>query len=129
MSLPQVRLKWLGAGLSRVGQNQREQQGALLITHWGLSGPVVLRLARFLHACQYQGQLQVDWLPEWGRQTLYERCQALRTQVAAKTLGNYRPVRELPHGYGITCLPAPRFPSNGGGENFLGGSWNNCSGK
>ncbi|WP_247215547.1 NAD(P)/FAD-dependent oxidoreductase [Synechococcus sp. C9] len=115
VSLPQVRLKWLGEGLPRLAQKHREQQGALLITHWGLSGPVVLRLsswlARFLHACQYQGQLQVHWLPAWGRQKLYEQCQLLRTQVAAKTLGNYRPVRELPQRlwhYLLACAHIPQ---------------------
>lgn len=43
------------------------QRGALLITHWGLSGPVVLRLsawsARELAATNYKAQLVIDWLP------------------------------------------------------------------
>lgn len=43
-----------------------EQSGATLITHWGLSGPAVLRLsawgARWLHACGYQARLVINWL-------------------------------------------------------------------
>jgi len=42
------------------------QRGALLITHWGLSGPAVLKLsawgARELHDCNYKMELRVNWL-------------------------------------------------------------------
>jgi hypothetical protein len=42
------------------------QRGALLITHWGLSGPAVLRTsawgARELHAKKYRAGLSVNWL-------------------------------------------------------------------
>ena len=42
------------------------QSGPLLITHWGLSGPVVLRVsawgARILHEKNYQAPLIVNWL-------------------------------------------------------------------
>lgn len=44
------------------------QQGPLLITHWGLSGPAVLRLsawgARELHAKKYHTPITVNWLGE-----------------------------------------------------------------
>lgn len=40
--------------------------GPLLITHWGLSGPAVLKLSAFaalpLHASGYTGQLSINWL-------------------------------------------------------------------
>lgn len=42
------------------------QSGPLLVTHWGLSGPAVLRLsawgARWLHENNYQAGLVVNWL-------------------------------------------------------------------
>ncbi len=45
------------------------QQGALLITHWGLSGPAVLRLsawgARELNEKKYRGKLLVNWLGDY----------------------------------------------------------------
>lgn len=41
------------------------QQGALLITHWGLSGPAVLRTsawgARQLHDMKYRAKLLINW--------------------------------------------------------------------
>jgi len=44
------------------------ERGPLIVTHWGLSGPVILRLsawgARELHGLDYKFPLQVNWLPE-----------------------------------------------------------------
>ena len=46
------------------GTNLREQ-GPILFTHWGLSGPVILRMsawgARELHAMDYEFPLRVNW--------------------------------------------------------------------
>lgn len=40
-------------------------EGPLLITHWGMSGPAILKLssyaARYLHDCQYQTPLAINW--------------------------------------------------------------------
>ena len=40
-------------------------EGPLLITHWGMSGPAILKLssyaARYLAECQYQALLAVNW--------------------------------------------------------------------
>jgi predicted flavoprotein YhiN len=44
------------------------QEGPILITHHGLSGPAVLRLSAFgardLHAANYRGTLLVHWIPD-----------------------------------------------------------------
>lgn len=41
-------------------------EGPLLITHWGISGPAVLKLsshaARYLHEVEYETVLQVNWI-------------------------------------------------------------------
>ena len=51
------------------------QRGPLLITHWGLSGPAVLRVsawgARELSARKYQARLTVNWLGDYT----FERAQ------------------------------------------------------
>jgi predicted flavoprotein YhiN len=43
------------------------ERGPLLVTHWGLSGPAILKLsawgARTLHGLNYQFPLLVNWLP------------------------------------------------------------------
>ena len=51
-----------------------EQMGPLLITHWGASGPAILKLsawgARLLHDQNYQMPLIINWLPNYNRETL-----------------------------------------------------------
>ncbi len=45
-----------------------EHKGPVLITHWGISGPAVLKLsawaARELHACGYDADVRVNWIPD-----------------------------------------------------------------
>jgi hypothetical protein len=71
LSVKNVALKLVGEnGAAHTDVSPRlpglEQSGAVLITHWGLSGPAVLRLsawgARWLHACGYHASLFVNWL-------------------------------------------------------------------
>ncbi len=44
-----------------------EVEGPLLITHWGLSGPAILKLsawgARALHDAGYKARLRINWIP------------------------------------------------------------------
>jgi predicted Rossmann fold flavoprotein len=62
--------------------NKLEQSGPLLITHWGLSGPAVLKLsawgARMLHDCNYHASLEVNFLPKFSAEQLYEELVAYR---------------------------------------------------
>jgi predicted Rossmann fold flavoprotein len=48
--------------------------GPILLTHWGLSGPVILRLsawgARELHAAKYRFPLRLNWLPRLSPEAL-----------------------------------------------------------
>ncbi|XP_047149872.1 uncharacterized protein YtfP isoform X2 [Vigna umbellata] len=50
------------------------QVGPMLVTHWGLSGPVILRLsawgARLLFSSSYKGKLFVDFIPDLHVETL-----------------------------------------------------------
>lgn len=50
------------------------QEGPLLVTHWGLSGPVILRLsawgARLLAERNWRGQVALDLLPDLGHEEL-----------------------------------------------------------
>ena len=58
------------------------ERGALLITHNGVSGPVVLRLsawgARELHAMDYRFPLRINWIPSIER-----RCASRRVPLAS----------------------------------------------
>jgi len=49
-------------------------RGPLLVTHWGLSGPAVLKLsamaARFVHEKKYQFSIRINFLPEMNEEKL-----------------------------------------------------------
>jgi predicted Rossmann fold flavoprotein len=72
----------------RLEESGITQEGALLVTHWGLSGPAVLKLsawgARVLHDAGYQAQLRVNWLPEFRGGELLQRLRDLRTRQTLK---------------------------------------------
>lgn len=74
----------------RVVGTNLEEEGPLLITHWGLSGPVVLRLsawgARELSAMSYEFRVAVNWLPEFNEQSLKERFLQLRNSNASQKI-------------------------------------------
>lgn len=76
-----------------------KQAGPLLITHWGMSGPAVLKLsawgARLLHEQGYRATLQVNWLPQHNPEALRSQLMAVKDQVAKRAIANYCPV-DLP---------------------------------
>jgi predicted Rossmann fold flavoprotein len=68
------------------------QQGPLLITHWGLSGPAVLKLSAFaareLHKWNYDFKIVVNWLPKYNEQTLRDKFLLIRSTLAAQKVVN-----------------------------------------
>jgi len=64
--------------------------GPLLVTHWGLSGPAILRLsawgARELLALNYQFTLVVNWLPHLAPDALAEELRKRRETQGAKLI-------------------------------------------
>jgi predicted Rossmann fold flavoprotein len=77
-------------------RNQLEQSGALLITHWGLSGPAVLKLsawaAREVHECNYQAKLAVNWIPSLKVEAVKQILLSAKTDQPKKFISNYCPV-------------------------------------
>jgi predicted Rossmann fold flavoprotein len=76
-------------------QERHRQQGPLLITHWGFSGPATLRLtafaARDLRAWGYRATLRVDWTAGLSANDLEARLAAARVEQARRQLGSVRP--------------------------------------
>ncbi len=54
----------------RIATTKFSEQGPVLVTHWGLSGPAVIRLsawaAEYLHAAQYSFTALVSWIGPAG---------------------------------------------------------------
>lgn len=73
--------------------------GPLLITHWGMSGPAVLKLssfgARILSEMNYQCTAQVNWMNEVNVDVVTNRLKQLQKEHPNKQLANARPL-EIP---------------------------------
>lgn len=72
-----------------------QSDGPLLITHWGMSGPAILKLsafgARWLQERGYQAVLQVNWVDEPNQQLVQQALQDIVQEHPQKQLSNYRP--------------------------------------
>ncbi|MEI6780782.1 MAG: NAD(P)/FAD-dependent oxidoreductase [Verrucomicrobiota bacterium] len=68
------------------------ETGALLLTHWGLSGPAILRLsawgARALHRLNYRFPLRLNWLPRFSPEALAAELQSRREAQPARLVVN-----------------------------------------
>jgi predicted Rossmann fold flavoprotein len=71
------------------------QSGPLLVTHWGLSGPVILKLsawgARELAAVDYRFRLGVNFVPNHTRESVVPALTALRRQHPRRHVGTWCP--------------------------------------
>ncbi len=69
--------------------------GPLLITHWGMSGPAILKLsaygARILADKNYVCNLQINWIGISNYDTVYQALTQIKQNHPNKQLGNYRP--------------------------------------
>jgi len=73
--------------------------GPLLITHWGLSGPAILKLsawgANILNDYNYTFKIKVNWLPEYSTASMEAYLKELKAIEAKKTVMRTN-VTELP---------------------------------
>ena len=71
------------------------EKGPLLITHWGMSGPAILKLsawgARELATGKYEFAILINWIPDFNENSLREKLQQLRFQLGAKKMINRNP--------------------------------------
>ncbi len=69
--------------------------GPLLITHWGMSGPAILKLsafgARILSETDYQFKVQVSWVNTHNSEKVRTDISQISQQQAKKILANFRP--------------------------------------
>jgi predicted Rossmann fold flavoprotein len=75
-------------------------EGPVLITHRGVSGPAILRLsawgARELKTMNYEFRIHINWLPEYNEQSLKEQFHDFRITNSAKKIINHN-FTELPN--------------------------------
>jgi len=69
--------------------------GPLLITHWGMSGPAILKLsafgARILSEKQYDFKVQVNWVNETNNELVMDLLNGIIKEHSKKIVSNIRP--------------------------------------
>ena len=69
--------------------------GPMLITHWGASGPAVLKMsawaARWMAERKYQAEMVLNSLPQWNRDTVKQQLMEVRKASAKKQVINAHP--------------------------------------
>ncbi len=72
-----------------------KSNGPLLITHWGMSGPAILKLssygARILSDGGYNFKIQVNWVNTPNDEHVSQNLQEIVAEHPNKILANYRP--------------------------------------
>lgn len=92
-----------------------KQQGALLITHWGFSGPAALKLsawgARLLHEKNYEVTLQLAWLGNPSPDALLEILEGIKNNQSAQQLSS-TPLEGIPKNLWLALLTRAGLPQD-----------------
>lgn len=79
----------------KISGSKLSESGPLLITHWGMSGPAVLKLSAWgaheLAKCNYNFSILVNWLPDYNENTLRDKIQKIRFELAPQKIVNRNP--------------------------------------
>jgi predicted Rossmann fold flavoprotein len=77
----------------KVKNSKLNATGPLLITHWGMSGPGILRLsawgARELAEKKYHFAIQVNWIPGYSFDEIVEELKTIKEENAKKLVTKY----------------------------------------
>ena len=77
----------------KVKNSKLNATGPLLITHWGMSGPGILRLsawgARELAEKKYHFAIQVNWIPGYSFDEIVEELRTIKEENAKKLVTKY----------------------------------------
>lgn len=79
----------------RIQGTKLKSDGPLLITHWGMSGPAILKLsafgARILSDMNYTFKVQVNWVNVQETEAVKDELHAIMKDHPNKQLANFRP--------------------------------------
>ncbi len=79
----------------KVRETKLESSGPLLITHWGMSGPAILKLsawgARILHDKNYQFSIAINWLNDIEADATEKILKELKLEHAKKAVSKKSP--------------------------------------
>lgn len=79
----------------KIAGEKLETDGPLLITHWGFSGPAILKMSAYaaltLADKNYDFAVVINWLPMYNENSLREKMQLLRFDMATTKMQNKNP--------------------------------------
>jgi len=79
----------------KINGTKFSQNGPLLITHWGFSGPAILKLSAFaareLAEMNYDFYISINWLSVYHENALLEELRSIRNEFASKKIINKNP--------------------------------------
>jgi len=88
LSVEKVKVKACGTKLTT--------EGPLLLTHWGMSGPAILKLsawgAREFAESNYNFTIEINWVPEFSQTTLSKKLNDIRIAEARKQIATFSPL-------------------------------------
>jgi predicted Rossmann fold flavoprotein len=77
----------------KVDGTKLKSDGPLIITHWGISGPAILKLsawgARELHKCDYKFKLIINWLPGVNQDSAREKLYHVKDNNLTKSVCSF----------------------------------------
>jgi predicted Rossmann fold flavoprotein len=107
ISVPNTEVTLVGTNL--------ENSGPLLITHWGLSGPAILKLsafgARILADKNYQYNVLVNWLGQ-DTDSVFSALQELKKSQAKKQVSLKSPFSDIPRRLWERLVAASEIKNN-----------------
>ena len=79
----------------KIEETKLISSGPLLITHWGMSGPAILKLsawgARELHKMDYKFKLVINWLPGMNQESVKEKLNQLKKDNLTRNVYSFSP--------------------------------------
>jgi len=79
----------------KINGTKFSQRGPILITHWGFSGPAVLKLSAFaakqLSGMDYDFSISINWLADYHENSLLEKLKLIRRELASKKIVKKNP--------------------------------------
>ena len=99
---------------ARLAGTKFKTDGPLLITHWGVSGPAILKLsshaARHLAECSYRATLALNWLGDVNEAEALELLKGIKEENPQKQLASAFP-RQLGKRLWLYLLESLRLPA------------------
>lgn len=82
-------------GVVEIPEASLTQKGPILITHWGFSGPAVLKLsawgARTFHENKYKLSMRINWVPSYTTEPCLDHLKKLRAESPSQTIMSANP--------------------------------------